>query len=93
MNNSPPRYSSGPKLALTQIGECEVSDCRAPVYAELRSPDAPRLCFDCAPLLVARQSRYQELYERSGGRLPASFRSFLAGYGRLPPRANGLSDE
>ena len=60
-------------LSLSHLGECEVDICRASVFAELQMPDAPRLCFDCAPLLVERQRHLRGLFERSGGRLPADF--------------------
>ena len=60
-------------FSLTHIGECEVPSCRAPVFAELQTLDAPLLCHDCAPLLVERQRPLRGLFERSGGRLPADF--------------------
>jgi hypothetical protein len=57
-------------IALTPIGECVKPRCRAPVFAELVTPDAPRLCIDCAPPFVEGQEKLRSLYERSGGRLP-----------------------
>ena len=60
-------------IALSLVGECEVAICRAPLFAELQTPDAPRLCHDCAPPVVERQRVFRDLFERSGGRLPADF--------------------
>jgi hypothetical protein len=62
-------------IALTQIGNCLNTRCRAPVFAELQMPDAPQLCHDCAPLLIKRQIMFRNLFERSGGRLPADYSS------------------
>jgi hypothetical protein len=44
----------------------------------LLMPGAPHLCVDCAPLFVERQQRFRSLFERSGGRLPADFGSYLS---------------
>ena len=60
-------------FSLTRIGECEALKCSAPVFAELQTLAAPHLCHDCAPLLVERQRIFRDLFERTGGRLPARF--------------------
>lgn len=65
-------------IALTKLGDCLNERCRAPVFVELQAPDALHLCHDCAPLLIRRQRVFRNLYERSGGRLPADFRSYSA---------------
>ena len=71
----------GDGLALTEIGECTWSYCRAPLFAELLMPGAPRLCINCGPPFVERMERFQEdlhnLFVRSGGRLPPDYERFL----------------
>jgi hypothetical protein len=61
-------------IALTQVGECRQTGCHAPLFAELLTPDAPRLCVDCAPLFIEQQERLHGLFKRSGGRLPPDYR-------------------
>ena len=64
-------------IALSPVGQCEMTVCRAPVFVELLMPGAPHLCVDCAPPFVERRERFRGLFERSGGRLPADFGRFL----------------
>jgi hypothetical protein len=60
-------------IALTQIGECARPGCGAPVFAELLSAEAPRLCFSCAPAHVRQRGQLRGLFDRSGGRLPPDY--------------------
>lgn len=64
--------SAGRGIALTQIGACQQSGCRAPVFAELLS-DAAQLCIDCAAQFAVQRASLHSLFERSGGRLPPDF--------------------
>lgn len=69
---------SGVRIALSQVGECLATGCRAPVFAELSVPGMPQLCFNCVPPFVEQQERFRNLFERTGGRLPANFWSHLS---------------
>lgn len=60
-------------IKLTRVGVCCNPRCRAPLYRELMAAPDAEACFECDPEQFREgwSPTMGELFERSGGRLPA----------------------